>query len=501
MDGPFARFAMTKRRSVSDREPETPSSPTKTRRVDGERAPPARTTEDEEVVLDGPQRAAFEAATRDLDAGGGGVLVTGAGGCGKSATLRAIRDWAAREGVAIGVTSSTGRSADLVGGCTVHSFLGVGVARDTTERLARKLVRARPGSREAATAERMRALRLLVVDEVSMLSAEFIDKASGVLSAVRGDARPFGGVRVAFFGDFCQLPPVEGGMAFEAAEWKRLGPEVAELRRSYRQDGDANARFREILGRVRLGTATDGDVAALAATAKNAFPEGVEPTRLFATNAEVDRENAKRFGELRAGGAACATFARRLSGDCGSEADERLAREARVPESVELCDGAQVVVTFNVDQAARVFNGARAVVVSVGPPDGSGPVRVRLASNGAEVDVAATTVERVDDGADDGDGDGDDWERPKRRVTFVPLRLAWATTVHGAQGETLDCLEVDLERTFVDNQAYTALSRGTSLERMRVLNARRDLLRCDKRVLEFYRRSRIATLKKWLKNV
>lgn len=466
--GPFARFAMTDR-GRDDGE-------------DEERRGAKRPREDPE--LDGPQTAAFEAATADVEAGGG-VLVTGAGGCGKSVTLRAIRNWAAQRGVPIGVTSSMGRSADLVGGRTIHSFLGVGIADRPVELLAAPLLNPKPDSRRAKDAERLRALKILVVDEVSMLGAEFLDKASGLLSLVRGDARPFGGVRVAFFGDFCQLPPVEGGLAFEGAEWKRLAPRVVVLERSYRQDGDANARFRDVLGRVRLGEATDEDVAALAATAGNRFPEGVEPTMLYPTNAEVERENSRHFERLKRAGAARATFARRLLGDAGERADAELAESARVPASVELCDGAQVVVTYNVCQEMRLFNGARAVVVSVGPPDGSGPVRVRLASNGATVDLTEQTVER----------DGPEGERrargkgpeKRRRVGFMPLRLAWASTIHGVQGQTLDCLEVDLARTFVPNQAYTALSRGTSLAGMRVLNVRKEHLRCDPRVARFYR--------------
>ena len=468
-------------------------------------APPAA------LVLTPSQRAAFEAVRR-----GDHVCITGAAGTGKSTLLRRLREWATETGRDMGVTAMTGCAALLVGGKTLHSFLGIGLAAEPAEALA-EVTR----YRFKAVAARLRALNALVIDEISMADATLLDKASLYLQILRGDRRPFGGVQMLFIGDFCQLPPVSRSAAsagcfgeerpaaarpaFAAAEWARAAPRVVVLTEAVRQRDDP--AFAEMLARLRVGEVLAADVAALRATAGRAFPEGIRPTILYALNRDVDRVNREALAELLAGGAAplnlAAVYAAR------SVKQERLAAWAKscdIPEVLRAAVGAQVVVTANADPDSGVVNGTRAVIVgyrggAAAAASGQDSVVLRLVSGAQYTLARSKAVFDAPGAASKGPtqatlgGPGGGYRRGKPEgqggvsfVSYFPLKMAYALSVHKSQGMTLDALELDLgDSIFESGQAYTALSRARSLANVCVTDVRPASFRPPPAALQFYR--------------
>jgi ATP-dependent DNA helicase PIF1 len=317
----------------------------------------------------------------------------------------------------------------------------------------------------------VRAAQLLIVDEVSMLDAAFLDTASGYLSAVRGDRAPFGGLQLVLVGDFCQLPPVRGNFAFAGAAWARLAPRTCLLTTVRRQPA---ADFQEMLLRLRLARGLDADFDRLEECRDTEFKHGVEPTRLCARNAAAEQINQAALARLLAAGAVPLEFETKTGGG-GTGAS--WAVSLGIPGAVVACIGAQVMVTRNITSAVGALvaaNGTRGVIESVGVgADGAQTgVVLRLAS-GARCTIPYTRV--VDEG------------NTRHTATFMPLQLAWAISIHKSQGATLDALEVDLGPSiFEAGQAYVALSRARDLGCVRVTGLSRAAFRCHPAVLKFY---------------
>lgn len=440
--------ATERRKAVPAKKTEAAAAPAPVARS----APPA--------TLNAEQRRAL-----DLLAAGKSVFLTGAAGTGKSETVRAMVAWAEQAEAPMLVTGTTGAAAVLIGGGTIHSALSIGLAVGSPNELVSRLT-SRPNGKKVVA--KLKGLRILLIDEVSMLSAELFDKISKYLSIVRGDKAPFGGLQVVLVGDFAQLPPVEGEFAFTAPEWTRLAPAVVQLTEIFRQKG--NAAFQQLLQRARLGALTDEDLTALRGCSATTFPEGFEPTRLYALNAMVARHNTASYRALKDEH----EKAGRDAGECiyaaqfSSARAKEWAAKAGIDESVTLCVGAQAMLTWNVNADEGLVNGTRGRVVATAPA----AVTLRTLVHG---DV---TIGYNDLGAEDD---------PGIKVRYLPLKLAYAISIHKSQGATLDCCETDLgESIFEYGQAYTALSRVRDLSSVRITSVRRGSFRVHPDVAKFY---------------
>lgn len=395
------------------------------------------------------QRAACNAVRAGRD-----VLITGPAGTGKSFTVALLIAQAHAAGKSVAVTATTGAAAALINGMTLHSFLGIGTGEKPLDSL---LWHARHRATRAAA--RVVALDVLVVDEASMLSAELFDKVVAYVHALRG-GKPF---QLVLTGDFCQLPPVRGEFAFKAEAWAKRAPRVVQLTRLLRQLDDAP--FQAMLMRLRWGDVTDADLDALRGLRDTPFAEGVEPTRLYPRNAEVDRVNGERFDALLAAGAETRAYVRLARG----ERAKAWADAAHVPERVDLAVGAQVMVTRNLPDLG-LFNGSRGVVVALAPE----AVRIKCAHGSATLGRVAIACE----------------SEPELSATAMPLRLAYALSIHKCQGVTLDAMEVDLgPSVFECGQGYVALSRARSLASVRVLDVDARAFRVHPEVAAFYGRN------------
>jgi ATP-dependent DNA helicase PIF1 len=389
----------------------------------------------------------FRAAHDYLREGKGHLFVTGRAGTGKSTLLKALRDLLDDTMV---VVAPTGLAAVNVGGQTIHSFFGL------PPRLIRK-----DDIRRSRNGRIMRGLKFLVIDEVSMVRSDIMWAIDQSLRLNRGKARePFGGVRLAMFGDLHQLPPViDEGEVASHLETEHGGPfffdvgalreghgtALIELAQVFRQKDEA---LIGVLNKVRDGDAGEDDLTVLNERVHpiRTLSEGEPYVILVPTNAAARRINAAYLEALPA---RPETYQAGVTGEFNESAQPTDA-------TLVLKAGAKVMMLRN-DADKRWVNGTIARVSRLEPD------KVFV-----EVDGEEHEVERVS------------WEN--RRYAFdsaaesivetvagtfkqFPLRLAWALTIHKSQGLTLDKVYIDLGRgTFAHGQAYVALSRCRTLE-------------------------------------
>jgi ATP-dependent DNA helicase PIF1 len=337
----------------------------------------------------------------------------------------------------------------------------------------------------------------LVIDEISMLDGALFDALEFIARSVRQDERSFGGIQLVLCGDFFQLPPVGlapgpvgssfGGkgaasFCFEAASWARTLPFTCcfVLSKVFRQRDEA---FVRLLGEVRRGQGalSPETCKALLATAVHSWGD-LEPTRLYSLKREVDEVNERRLGGLE--GSPVSFSAK----DSGLQPYlSQLQKHCPAPEQLLLKPGAQVMLLKNLDPEAGLVNGTRGRVLRLDQGrrgDWRPVVELHVAHTAKSPGAASTVVKRLK---------LEEWSieaggKTVARRLQIPLRLAWAISIHKSQGMTIDALEADLGTVFEYGQAYVALSRATSLERLRVLNFAPWRVKTHPQVAEFGRR-------------
>jgi len=494
-----------------------------------------------DASLTAPQRQVL-----DLVRQGHNVFFTGNAGTGKTYLMeRLVDDLRRRYGgdkdfrKAVAVTATTGVAATHIGGQTLNSALGFGAV---------SRVRDFETMTTASSRRRLKELRVLLIDECSMLSGEMLDEIEAKLREAREDPRPAGGLQIVLSGDFFQLPPVSRrpkdnetdretgsvlpgvflnrGFAFGSRAWERCAFRSVVLTHVHRQK---DPTLVEALDIIRRGSDDDGR------KARNALrrivracgrplsrDDGIVPTMIFARNKDVDDTNEQEMRRLVSGGAKrvmmegdddvapidvipdkgeSLTRARQKTADKLWGAD--FFRDCLVWRKYELCVGAQVMLLRNLDTLEGRVNGSRGVVVSfvragdVISPSASAPAMSVCgyvddeAARRWGVDRPLPVVRFADDGRE--------LVIPPARITYdlygtgtcsrvqVPLKAAWAITVHKSQGMTLDAVAVSLCDMFAVGQAYVALSRARSVEGLQILDWDLECLRTDAEVVAFYR--------------
>jgi len=284
---------------------------------------------------------------------------------------------------------------------------------------------------------------------------------------VRQSELPWGGLRVVAVGDFAQLPPVErdpargGGWAFLDPVWQWSAFDRQLLQTQVRcQDPD----YMSVLAKIRQGV-VDEEVTRYLNEKTGPIESDFEGTRLFPRRDQTDAFNEQRLAELPGKEIAIATVG---SGD--KRGLESLAKQAPIPQILRLKEGALVMIRQN-DPMGRWVNGSTGHVRNVKPTK----LTIELL-NGRRVELEKATFSLLD-------GEGE----PVAALTNFPINLAWASTIHKAQGSTLDRMAVDLSRLWEPGQAYVALSRLTSGQELRIARWEPSSIRTDPQVTDFYR--------------
>jgi ATP-dependent DNA helicase PIF1 len=398
---------------------------------------------------------------------GENIFITGAGGTGKTeCILRFAETYKYQK--TIGVTSTTGISALLLGGSTLHSYLGIGFGKASVNYLVNK-IKERPYLRRRWT-----SLDILIIDEVSMLSPELFDKIEEIARKVLQNNRPFGGIQLIMSGDFCQLPCVEtDNFCFEAKSWNSCIDKTIYLQKIIRQ---SDKKFQEALNDVRLGLLSKETrkllTSRLNAPISNIY--GVHPTKLYCTNFSVDFINNKELDKLAENDPDFYEYEMKIQPYPNIKNTKytrnKYIKNCNAPQTLQLCVGCQVMLLYNLDIDAGLVNGSRGVVKYF-----VGDMPAVKFLNGKEVVI-----------------DHHIWEIqenhiPILRMIQVPLRLAYALTAHKSQGCSLDCVEVDLNEVFTYGQAYVMLSRVRNLEGLKILSLDFDKIRASPKALEYYK--------------
>lgn len=370
---------------------------------------------------------------------GANVFLTGEAGSGKSHTVNRFTAYLRSHSIEPSITASTGIAATHIGGMTIHSWSGVGIKKYLNEFDLEVL------SQKEHLVKRISDAKVLVIDEISMLDGQVLSMVELICRTIRRANEPFGGLQVVFVGDFFQLPPISRAgeepsqFCFESAAWKRANPIVCYLSEQHRQE---DTTFLSVLTAIRRGEMEEDLLAHLTSRRVDVYDEETDATKLYTHNLDVDRINLEELRKLHG---KPHTFSMRHQG--GSALVDGLKRGCLSPEELELKEGAKVLFTKNNFEAGYV-NGTLGVIDSFDKDSGYPVVETRSGEKITAVPMDWT----VEDGG-----------KVLAKISQVPLRLAWAITVHKSQGMSMDEAVIDLSRAFEYGQGYVALSRVRTL--------------------------------------
>ena len=453
-----------------------------------------------------------QSSALDILKTGQNVFLTGSAGSGKTYTLNQYIDYLRARRVPVAVTASTGIAATHMNGTTIHSWSGIGIKDELTDRDLSTL------SRKQFLADRLKDTAVLVIDEISMLHAKQLNLVSQVLKHIRKNDKAFGGIQVVVAGDFFQLPPIGSKgetnrekFAFMSEAWLDAKFHICYLSEQHRQVSDAangGLDLDDILNQIRRQEVTFEAIAALEATYDQSVD--IKRTRLYTHNLNVNKINDKELASLDG---EMMRFEATATGD--SKLVETLKKTVRTQDELILKVGAKVMFIKN-NAELGVSNGTMGeligfAAVKIDDKDSSDALIEDDSSDDVDEEAAGEKTTKGKKSAAKKDKEKPKSKKPTtqkmpvvrlnsgREVIAepeewiiedetgdvlasylqVPLCLAWAITIHKSQGMTLDAAEIDLSRTFELGQGYVALSRLKSLSGLQLLGMNDMSLQLD----------------------
>lgn len=388
------------------------------------------------------------------------IFLTGSPGTGKSFVLQVIMPKLFHKNV--GITATTGCAAINVGGTTIHSFFKLKPDTNVSKHIA-KLT-----STKCDTYKKIRDLDLLIIDEVSMLDSILCNTISDILKACKNTDRVFGGIQMIFVGDFFQLPPITNNFCFLSSSWIELNPKIIELTELIRQTDDK--LFQLILAKLRFGKLTKQIYDILIKNKEITFAD-IKPTRLYPNNVDVDKINQKEIKKLLVNEPKSNTFVAYFTKVANDSLKQKLNEY-----TIFLCVGSQVMITRNISIENELVNGTRGVVVDINKSS----CFVKTL-NGLIHEINYYPQEYKNNYV------------KNLTIMFMPIKLAYALTIHKSQGSTIDYLEIDLgSKIFEYGQGYTALSRGKKLENIKIISLHCDSFKVHPNVIKWYQENSIS---------
>ncbi len=396
----------------------------------------------------------------DILKSGENVFITGSAGTGKTYLINEYIDYLKERRVFPAIVAPTGLSASHIKGQTIHSFFGIGIREVVDNAFIEVLLSRR------YLKSRFKNIEVLIIDEISMVSPELFSSMDRVLQAFKNSPKPFGGVQVIASGDFFQLPPIsrepkEQKFAWQSPTWRDLDFKTCYLEFKFRQD---DSRLIDVLDDIRSGTISDTTYQILESCHLKDLNINHRPTRLYTHNMDVDRINDDELNKLT-------TPAKEYSySSKGSKKHiEKIFNTSMVIKELTLKKDAIVIFIKNSPEQ-KYFNGTIGVVKGFNNSDKM-PI------------IETTSGDRIIVGYDEWSIE-DEEGKNIATVTQIPLRLAWAITIHKSQGMTLDAVEIDLSRTFETGQGYVALSRIRNIDGLRLMGINDMALRVDPLILK-----------------
>lgn len=399
---------------------------------------------------------------------GESVLLTGPAGAGKTFVLNQLIKLVRSDGKHVSVTATTGLAATHLGGTTIHSWSGIGISDEIEPGFDDRVSKTRRGIIEKTD--------VLIIDEISMLHDFRLDMVDQVCRIIRKKDEPFGGIQVIMSGDFFQLPPINrgdsraGGFVVNSNVWQELDPVICYLEEQHRQDdGD----LLDILNAMRAGDLRRKHASTLLSRVDVESSEDSLMTELHTVNVDVDNINNEKLALIEGDEV---FYTQATTGS--KNYVESLQRSVLAPATLCIKKGALVMAVKN-SLERKYVNGSLGTVLDFEPVTEYPVVEFK---NGRVVTMAPDIWELRD---------GD---KKRASISQVPLRLAWAITVHKSQGMTLDAARIDLRKAFVEGMGYVALSRVKNLNNLYLSGINQMALRVseDAQVIDLTLRDKAA---------
>lgn len=382
---------------------------------------------------------------------GKNILITGPGGCGKSFFLEFISNYLEEKNIFFGITGLTGIAANHINGKTLHSFLGIGLGQKSKLDLLQSISNSKK--------EIWKNLKVLIIDEVSMLSLRLFKKLNFISKKIRNNEVFFGGIQLLLSGDFLQLPSINEKFCFETRLWKQ-NIETIYLTKIFRQE---NLFSQSLLNNIRLGRLSDLDLKTLKKLGKNKFIKDF-CVQLYGTNFFVDKLNEKKLKKI---GNSIIEYKFQYT-EYIKNSLNFLLKNCCAEKILKLCVGAKVICLKNFNDS--IVNGSQGIVESF---EDNFPI-VRFFKNNQKMKFLPHKFEIY----------------YKKNlygiINQIPLKVSFAMTVHKCQGLTLDYVKIDMKDFFDYGQFYVAISRVKNLDNVYLKNFNPEKILVNQKALKFY---------------
>jgi len=432
---------------------------------------------------------------------GKNLFITGPGGTGKTRLIETIVEYMQSADIKFQVCALTGCATVLLNRCkarTLHSWSGIGLANGPKDKIIQRVTKNRN------TLSSWKKVRVLIVDEVSMMSKKVFEIIESLAKIIKKTNKPFGGIQIIFTGDFFQLPPVgnleeddTSRFCFESEVWSQvfLKHNHIQLTTIFRQK---DPEYREILNQIRCGSIDSNCIEILMKHVGRTYSDEsmlVKPAKLFAVKAKADFVNQAQYAKLDSeeivyqsqASAKLVTYM-----DSGKSIEPELIdlssrlNESEIDREIEylktttnripvlkLKIGTRVMCLHNLDIDNGICNGTQGTVVDWVSTTLGQKIPVVLFSNGRRETIDYNWIQSE--------------EYPFIGISQIPLCLSWAITIHKIQGATLPMAEMDLGNTIFEyGQTYVALSRIESLSGLYLSAFHPSKIKANPTVKAFY---------------